>query len=159
MLTLSGEEGAGRFGTPHCVAVDRRRGEPELYVADRANARLQVYDLEGRFRRVAGLGIVVTPTDLAFTGDELVLTDFTKARVTVLDRDDSLVEHLGEHPEAPQRDGWPNARDERGDLVRPALQPEKFNSPHTVAADGDGNLYVTEWLLGGRVTKLDRVGS
>jgi hypothetical protein len=156
VLTLTGEEGAGRFECPHGVVVDRRRGQPELYISDRANGRIQVYDVEGRFRRVVGQGIVVTPTDMAVVGGELALTDFTRARVTLLDLDDQLVEHIGENPDAARREGWPNARDASGDLVRPPLEPGKFNSPHTLTADAGGNLYVTEWLLGGRLTKLAR---
>lgn len=154
--TLTGEDGAGRFDCPHGVVVSRRRGSPELYVSDRANGRIQVFDPEGNFLRVVGEGVVVTPTDLAIVGDELALTDFTQARVTILDADDRLVEHVGANPDAAARDGWPNARDEAGDLVRPPLEPGKFNSPHTLVADGAGNLYVTEWLLGGRLTKLAR---
>lgn len=156
--TLTGEDGAGRFDCPHGVVVDRRRGSPELYVSDRANARIQVFDVRGRFLRVAAAGVVVTPTDMTIVGDELALTDFTQARVTILDVDDQLVEHVGANPQAPARDGWPNARDDRGNLVRPPLEPGAFNSPHTLAADGAGNLYVTEWLLGGRLTKLARRG-
>jgi hypothetical protein len=152
--TLTGEEGAGRFDTPHGLLVDRRRGDPELYVSDRANARIQVYDLEGRFRRSIGEGIVVTPTAMTTVGDVLALTDFTQARVTVLDGDDRLVEHVGANPTAPERDGWPNDRDEDDNLVRPLLAQGAFNSPHTLAADSEGNLYVTEWLVGGRLTKL-----
>jgi hypothetical protein len=34
----------------------------------------------------------------------------------------------------------------------------KFNSPHGVAADTQGNIYVTEWIIGGRITKLAPVG-
>lgn len=154
--TLTGEEGAGRFACPHGVVVDRRRGEAEIYISDRANARIQVYDLNGTFRRVVGEGIVVTPTDMAIVGGELALTDFTQARVSILDLNDELIEHVGANPEAPDRDGWPNARDAEGNLVPPALRPGKFNSPHTLTADADGNLYVTEWLLGGRLTKLAR---
>ena len=156
--SLTGEEGAGRFDCPHGVVVDPRRGSPELYVSDRGNARIQVYDPEGRFLRVVGEGVVVTPTDMTIVADELALTDFTQARVTILDVADKLVEHVGAHPEAPARDGWPNARDECGNLVRPRLDPGKFNSPHTLAADDAGNLYVTEWLLGGRLSKLARRG-
>ena len=154
LQTLNGEEGAGRFDTPHGILVDRRHGEPELYISDRSNARIQVYDLEGRFLRLAGEGIVVTPTDMVTVGDSLALTDFTQARVTILDADDQLVEHIGANPEVRERDGWPNARDAEGNLVRPLLEPGKFNSPHTLTADASGNLYVTEWLIGGRLTKL-----
>ena len=31
---------------------------------------------------------------------------------------------------------------------------EHLNSPHSVAVDADGNLYVSEWLLGGRYAKF-----
>jgi hypothetical protein len=34
------------------------------------------------------------------------------------------------------------------------LRPGKFISPHGLASDPDGNLYIAEWLLGGRYTKL-----
>src|SRR5581483_6178774 len=69
-VVLVDRDGAIRFSCPHCGAVDRRRGDPELYVADRANGRLQVYDLEGRFRRVAGAGVLVTPADLALVREQ-----------------------------------------------------------------------------------------
>lgn len=156
--TLTGEEGAGRFVRPHGALIDRRRGEPELYISDRTNARIQVYDIEGNFRRVVGEGVVVTPTDMVVVGDELALTDFTQARVTILGIEDQLVEHIGANPAAADRDSWPNAREQGGDLVRPSLEVGKFNSPHTLAADADGNLYVSEWLLGGQLTKLARIG-
>ena len=49
--SINGEEGgAGRFSTPHAIFIDRREPEQrgaELYVADRANGRVQVYDLVG----------------------------------------------------------------------------------------------------------------
>ena len=155
--TLTGEEGGGRFDCPHGVLVDRRRADPEVYISDRANGRIQVYDLGGRFQRVVGAGIVVTPTDMAVNGTELVLTDFTQARVTVLDINDRLVQHIGSNPLVRERDGWPNARDAAGNLVRPPLEPGKFNSPHTLIADPDGNVFVTEWLIGGRLSKLELV--
>ena len=155
--TLTGEEGAGRFSCPHAVIVDRRRRDPELYITDRANARLQVFDLEGCFRRVAGVDVVVTPTDMVVVGNQLALTDFTEARVTLLDERDQLIAHLGANAPAAARDGWPNARDPDGSLVPPPLEHGRFNSPHTLAADRAGNLYVTEWLLGGRLSKLRRL--
>ena len=56
-----------------------------------------------------------------------------------------------------QVDGWPNNKNEKGEVVpTQLLRPGKFNSPHGVAADNEGNLYVVEWLIGGRYTKLAR---
>lgn len=137
------------FATPHCAAVV---GDA-LLVCDRANGRIQEYDLDGNFTRALAQGIVVTPTDLIAVGDELVVTDFTAARVTMLTRDGELVEHLGSGSRSQDDDAWPNARDTDGNIVRPPLEPGVLNSPHTLAADEEGNVYVAEWLIGGRVTR------
>ncbi|MFU8780407.1 MAG: hypothetical protein ACNA71_05205 [Kiritimatiellia bacterium] len=40
---------------------------------------------------------------------------------------------------------------------RPHLKPGYFNSPHGVAADPAGNIYVSEWLFGGRYICLKRL--
>jgi hypothetical protein len=34
------------------------------------------------------------------------------------------------------------------------LTPGRLKSPHAIAIDGDANVYVIEWLIGGRLTKL-----
>ena len=55
---ITGEEGsAGHFSCPHSVFVDTRR-DPRLVVADRANARFQVYDLEGGFQKAFAIGLL-----------------------------------------------------------------------------------------------------
>ena len=52
-------------------------------------------------------------------------------------------------------EGWPNNADESGSPIpTKLLESGKFNSPHGMAVDADGNIYVAEWLIGGRVTKL-----
>lgn len=145
-LTLDG------FATPHSIAIV---GDL-LLVCDRANGRIQEYDLDGNLLRTLAESVVVTPTDLVAVGDRLVLTDFTAGRVTVLTRDGELVEHLCASERSPEEDAWPNTRDGDGNIVRPKTTPGVFNSPHTLAADDDGDVYVTEWLIGGRVTKLAR---
>ena len=44
-----------------------------------------------------------------------------------------------------------------GETVRThLLEPGKFNSPHGVATDAAGNIYVSEWLIGGRYIKLTK---
>lgn len=157
LSSITGEEGAaGLFRTPHGLFVDRRKEEPELYIADRANRRIQVYDLEGRYKRSFGADVLSSPS--AFAADpasgSLIVAEL-RARLAVLDPDDRLVGYLGENEAVCALPGWPNMKDEMGQTVRTTrLEPGRFNSPHGIAADAAGNLYVTEWLIGGRYTKL-----
>jgi hypothetical protein len=154
--SLSGEEGAGRFSNPHAVFIDRRRLVPELYVADRANARIQVYGLDGRFRRVVA-GFLSRPTWFARDGERLILVEFTPPRLTVLDAEDRLIGYLAEGPVIIDRPGWPNELDADGKPVRPRLVPGKLNSPHTLAIDSGGSIYVSEYLIGARMLRLRRL--
>lgn len=155
--TLDGTEGAGRFRTCHFVYADTRRGEAELYVCDRANARIQVYGPDGRYRRLIDTGALAAPTWIAADEDRLVLVEFKPPQLTILDRDDRVIGHLGLDDDAPSRPGWPNDKDADGRPIRSnALTPGRFNSPHAVTVGHDGSLYVTEWLIGGRTTKLRR---
>ena len=134
--SINGEEGeAGRFTQPHGIWVDRRKPEPELYVADRRNARVQVYDLAGGFKRSFGSEYMIAPSCFITHGDLMMIVEHRGARVTVLDVDDNLV----------------------GYISRDLHAAGKFNSPHGMAADADGNLYVVEWLIGGRTIKLAKV--
>jgi len=56
------------------------------------------------------------------------------------------------------RQGWPNTVDELGNTVRVTdLGPGVFNSPHGLAADASGTVYVPEWLIGGRLVRLSPV--
>lgn len=146
--SLDGAEGAGAFDCPHSVWFDTRRAEPELYVADRGNRRLQVYDPEGRFKRVAGEGALECPCVGVTRGDELIVAELC-ARLAVLDRDDRLVGYLGRNEAVCDLDEWP-------DLAPRHLRTDCFNSPHGIAAAADGSLYVVEWIVGGRFIKLAR---
>jgi hypothetical protein len=53
--SINGNEGrAGAFNRPHAIWIDTRKSEPELYIADRASGQVQVYSLEGEFKRSFG---------------------------------------------------------------------------------------------------------
>jgi len=148
-MSLSGEEGgAGAFHCPHGIMFDYRKGKPELTIADRGNKQFQVFDGSGSFRGSFRDGLS-SPCTAIIVGSELVVPEL-HARVTVLDRNNRLVCHLGENEATCSLPGWPNHP--------PRLLVEgKFNSPHSIAADAEGNLYVVEWIVGGRITKLERV--
>jgi hypothetical protein len=156
--TLTGEAAGQRLACPHAVFIDRRRKTKELYIADRVNTRVLVYDLDGHYLRTFGEQFLNSPSDFEPWGDLLVVAELY-GRLAVLGPDDELLGYLGADPAAdqgwPTRPGWPNALADDGRTEVPLLpQRDRFNSPHGVATDVDGNLYVSEWVLGGRYTKL-----
>ena len=147
LISINGSEGtAGLFKCPHAIWMDTRKAEAELYIADRGNRRVQVYDSEGNFKRVFGADCLTSPCAFAAAGDLLIIPEL-RARVAILDRQDRLVGYLGDNEPVCDIKGWPN---HPADLI----EPGKFNSPHGIAADKMGNLYVVEWIVGGRITKL-----
>ena len=136
------------------------KGVPELHIADRQNKRIQVYDLDGRYLRTFGESFLNSPSGFAQWGDLLVVAE-PFSRLAVLDLDDNFVGYIGAGPNSqeqqdwPKQPGWPNAVADDGRVQPPhPPQPDRFNSPHSMAVDADGNLYVAEWLIGGRYTKL-----
>jgi sugar lactone lactonase YvrE len=56
-----GEPGSqpGQFNTPHSIAVD---AENHIYVADRGNRRIQVFDTDGKFLRQITIDVPYDPT-------------------------------------------------------------------------------------------------
>jgi DNA-binding beta-propeller fold protein YncE len=154
LSSINGEEGAGRFATPHSVFVDTRKADDELYVSDRANGRVQVYDMEGGFKRAFGSDYLTTPSAFAIHGDKLIIAELN-ARLAVVDAKDMLIGYLGGNLDVTNVAGWPNNLDAAGVPVRTSLlESGKFNSPHGLAVDSAGNIYVSEWLIGGRFIRL-----
>ena len=79
----------------------------------------------------------------------MMVAELRGSRITELDKNDELLGYLGENPGAfAMLDDWPNVTSEN---VHSGL----FNSPHGIATDSSGNIYVAEWMIGGRITKLE----
>jgi len=50
--------GPGQFNTPHAIAIDR---SDNVYVGDRANRRIQVFDTDGKFLRMFTIDVPAPP--------------------------------------------------------------------------------------------------
>jgi hypothetical protein len=57
--------GPGQFNLPHSIAIDL---EDNIYVGDRSNRRIQVFDTEGNFRRMFSIDVPPDPTSRAVNG-------------------------------------------------------------------------------------------
>jgi len=157
--SLDGTEGAGRFSEPHDVTLLALGGESELWVTDRRNARIQVFDLAGRFKRAFGTESLRGPTQLAAAGDRVVVTDLLAGRLTVFDAGGRCLGHLFAAASSPSDwddngDGWPNARGADGTMVAATLVDGAFRCPHGIAFGDDGTMYVSEFAIGGRIAVL-----
>jgi len=138
----------GKLKCPHGISVDVRGPEPVLYVADRGNNRIQVFTLDGKHIRFVTNDMDM-PCSFYYDGDEMYFPDL-HSRVTIFDKNDRLISHLGEDQQAYKQQGWPN-------LPKSYYRPDRFSSPHGVCVDSKGNVYVAEWIIDGRITKLARI--
>ena len=123
----------------------------ELVVADRANARLQWFGMDGAHLKT--LDGFLFPADIDTQG-ELMLVPDLHARLTLLDKENQVVAQLGDD------EAWrAQVLDKKvGMRGKPDLwQPGKFIHPHDACFDKDGNIFVAEWVVGGRITKLRKV--
>lgn len=149
-----GGTGAGQCRTPHGNWLDDRNPQkPVIVVCDRANARLQRFALDGTPIDATESGkVVLFPAHAKTRGDVLLVPDL-HARVSLFDKDNKVIAHLGDD------EAW--RKKVLGGPVR--TQPKewaagKFVHPHDAAFDKDGNIFVVEWVSTGRVTLLKKVG-
>ena len=95
------------------------------------------------------------PHDLAIGPDgRLYVADKLANQITLLDKDNNILAQLGDD------DSWRNRVLDKKEKMRASpgkWQVGKFIHPHDAAFDKDGNLFIVEWVVGGRVTKLRKV--
>jgi hypothetical protein len=143
-----GGKEAGQLNCPHGIIVDTRGKSPVLAIADRGNNRIQNFTLDGK--HIDFVGGTNMPCHFSFNrkNGEVVIPDLA-ARVTLLDRDNQVILHLGEDAS----NTWSKLRKE----PREKFIPGKFVCPHGACFDHSGNIFVVEWVDVGRVSRLRKV--
>ena len=138
---------AGQLKQPHGIWIDTRDKEAKVLVADRANHRLQFFSLDGKYLSMVTEDLRL-PSNFHQRGTDIVIADL-EGRVTILDKNNKLITHLGDN-ENPKLRG-------QNPILPDLWKDGQFISPHCVRWDSQGNLYVAEWLSTGRITKLKRL--
>jgi hypothetical protein len=140
--------GEGQLACPHGIYCDTRdAANPTILVADRSNHRLQWFTLDGKYIKTV-TDELRDPCHFDIMGTDVLIPDLN-GRVTIFDKDNKLITHLGDNPDATKR--------RNHGVKKEDLTAGDFCTPHGACWDKAGNIYVTEWLPYGRVTKLRRV--
>lgn len=108
----------GEFRLPHSIHTD---DDDRLWVTDRENSRVQIFEQDGTF--IDEWIDLIRPTSLYIDGDVVYVSELCK-RVSIFTIEGELLSRFG-------------------NLDVPADDP-LFVAPHTIALDGDGDLYVGE---------------
>lgn len=151
-LSHFGSKGNGlkQFNTAHGMTLDTRYTPPRLLICDRNHepkGRLLHYDLNGEFidEVITGLGM---PTSASVQGDYVSVPDL-HGRLVILDKSNTIMAVLGHNADPTKRVNFnvPQAQWIEG----------VFSGTHGSYWDKDGNLYVQDWNVSGRLMKLVRV--
>ncbi len=151
-VTHFGKKGNGlkEFNTAHGMTLDTRYDPPRLLICDRNHqprGRLLHYDLDGNYIEevVTGLGM---PTSVAIHGDYVSVPDL-HGRLVILDKTNTIIAVLGNNPDPKKGRSFNIPQDQWIEGV--------FSGTHGSYWDAEGNLYVQDWNVSGRIMKLVRV--
>ncbi|MDB5340882.1 MAG: hypothetical protein JWN70_6501 [Planctomycetaceae bacterium] len=139
-----------QFNTAHGMTLDTRYEPNRLLVCDRNHTpkgRLLHYSLEGEYidEVITGLGM---PTSAAVQGDYVAVPDLLGG-VVILDKANAIVTILGKNPDP--------AKGAKYAIPQDQWVEGAFSGTHGSNWDKDGNLYVQDWNVSGRIMKLARV--
>jgi hypothetical protein len=151
-LSHFGSKGNGlkQFNTAHGMTLDTRYEPSRLLICDRNHqpkGRLLHYSLDGEYiaEVVTGLGM---PTSVAVQGDYVSVPDL-HGRLVILDKSNTIISVLGHNSDPKTRVNFNVPQDQWIEGI--------FNGTHGSYWDKDGNLYVQDWNVSGRIMKLVRV--
>jgi len=142
--------GLKEFNTAHGMTLDTRYSPPRLLICDRNHepkGRLVHYSLEGEFlgEVVTGLGM---PTSASVQGNYVSVPDLL-GRLVILDKTNTIMAVLGFNADA--------AKGRNYNVPQKNWVEGVFSGTHGSSWDKEGNLYVQDWNVSGRIMKLVRV--
>ena len=145
LASFGGRKAPYNFNTLHKLAIDTRFQPPRIIAVDRANNRVVHMSLSGEFIGVVASDLLL-PAAITLSGDNVVVGEL-RGRVTVLDKAGTVVERIGEN--SGEGVGSNQAKPE-------SWRPGLLLSPHGVALNARGDLFVSEFNLYGRVHRFNR---
>jgi hypothetical protein len=139
-----------QFNTCHGMCLDTRYEPARLLICDRNHApkgRLLHYNLDGEFidEVITGLGM---PTSAAVWGDYVSVPDL-HGRLVILDKTNTIMAVLGHNPDP--------GKGRNFNIPQDQWQEGIFSGTHGSYWDKEGNLYVQDWNVAGRIMKLVRL--
>ena len=145
IASFGGKQPPYSFNTLHKLAIDTRFQPARLIACDRANNRVVHLSLDGTFIGVVAKDLLL-PAAIVIDGDNATVGELN-GRVTVLDKDGAVVTRIGANTE--QGTGT--------NKIPPAQWRNGFVlSPHGVALNAHGDLFVSEFNAFGRVHRFNR---
>ncbi len=122
--------GPGQFRLVHNVWVDK---QDRVWVCDRENSRIQIFDTQGKF--LNQWTDVIRPTDMFIDDEDTVYVSELVRRVSIFTIDGKLLARWGT--------GLVVRKSTDGQERNPTL----FVAPHTIAVDSRGDLYIGEVVM------------
>ena len=144
----------GRFSIPHAIAIDSK---DNIYIADRNNVRVQVYDTEGQLKAswkniVVPWGFCITPNDEIWVCGSTPMKwrfdpKYPGAPLGCPPKDQVFMQF---RPDGKLQQMWsvPKATDGKE-------RPGELNWVHCLAVDKHGNIYAGD-IIGQRMQKFIR---
>ena len=145
LKSFGGKKEPYNFSTLHKLTIDSRFQPARLIACDRANNRVVQLSLDGQLIGVVATDLLL-PAAITISGDYAIVGEL-RGRVTVLDKSGAVVSQVG----ANTGEGV-GTNQLKPELWRPGL----LLSPHGVAINDRGDLFVSEFNLYGRVHRFNR---
>lgn len=117
----------GDFNLPHNIWIHKDL----VYVADRENHRVQVFNLDGS--HAATWTDFIQPTDIFIDRNDVAYVAELRNRISIADMSGKVLSRWGRFP---------------------TDEPGMFKAPHGIWVDSHGDLYVGEVLEGQRIQKF-----